>query len=135
MIDEKQNTEIVEIIKRNVASLVAIYRFGSTANGYAARESDVDVAILPRAPMNSMERWELQEQLALAIHCPVDLVDLLRASTVMRMQVVNSGILLFESDTAARMKYETMIYSSYALLNEERREILDEVKAKGSVYG
>ena len=129
------DSRIVEMLTKAVWGLVAIYRFGSTATGHAVSESDLDIAILPASPMEPLERWDLQEKMAVSIHCPVDLVDLLGASSVMRMQVLQSGILLFDGDPVARAMFETMAYSSYARLNEERRQILDDVAKEGTIYG
>jgi predicted nucleotidyltransferase len=131
----KDDDLIIETLRRALPDLVAIYRFGSTATGQAVRDSDVDIGVLPAAPIEPTFRWELQERLAVALHRPVDLVDLLRASTVMRMQVLESAILLFEHETAARLRFETAACSSYARLNEERRAILDQVRREGTVYG
>jgi len=131
----KDDDLIIETLRGALPDVVAIYRFGSTATGQAVRDSDVDIAVLPAAPLDSSFRWDLQERLAVSLHRPVDLVDLLRASTVMRMQVLESAILLFEHDPAARLRFETAAYSGYARLNEERRAILDQVRREGTVYG
>lgn len=136
-IDEngREDDLIIETLRGALPAVAAIYRFGSTATGQAVRDSDVDIAVLPAAPLDSSFRWDLQERLAVALHRPVDLVDLLRASTVMRMQVLESAILLFDSDPAARLRFETAACSGYARLNEERRAILDQVRREGTVYG
>ena len=131
----KDDDLIIETLRGALPDVVAIYRFGSTATGQAGKESDVDIAVLPAAPLESSFRWDLQERLALALHRPVDLVDLLRASTVMRMQVLESAILLFNRDPSVRLRFETATCSSYARLNEERRAILDQVRREGTVYG
>lgn len=125
----------VRFLREALPDLVAVYRFGSTVSGQTLRESDVDFALLGLRPLEPLQRWEWQEQLATRLHRPVDLVDLLRASTVLRMQVVSSGIVLFESNRTARERFETAVFSSYARLNEERREILDQVRREGTVYG
>lgn len=135
MIAPPEDERLVMILREALPDLLALYRFGSTATGTQVRESDLDLAVLPSVPLDTVRRWDLQEQLAISLHVPVDLVDLLSASTVMRMQVLQSSILLFESDRAAREGFETAVYSSYARLNEERREILEQVKREGSVYG
>jgi len=131
----KDDDLIIETLRGALPDVVAIYRFGSTATGQAVRDSDVDIAVLPAAPLESSFRWDLQERLAVSLHRPVDLVDLLQASTVMRMQVLESAILLFERDPAVRLRFETAACSGYARLNEERRAILDQVRREGTVYG
>jgi len=62
-------------------------------------------------------------------------VDLRAASTVMAMQVVGPGTVLYESDPEERGRFEDLTFSLYARLNEERRGILDRVAREGSVYG
>jgi uncharacterized protein len=126
---------VVDILRRRIPGCVAIYLFGSHAAGTANRESDVDIAVLPPAPLGDEERWHLAQTLAVELGGDVDLVDLRRASTVLRVQVVDSGKLLFESDTAARQAFEALALSAYARLNEERRGIIDDIRARGNVYG
>ena len=53
----------------------------------------------------------------------------------MRVQVLASSRLLFDGDPGGRMRFEMFALSDYARLNEERRGILDDVCARGSVHG
>jgi uncharacterized protein len=126
---------IVDTLRHRVPGCLAIYLFGSFATGGANRESDVDLAVLAQAPLADEERWHLAQTLAVALGRDVDLVDLRRASAVMRVQVIDSGKLLFESDATQRQEFEAMALSDYARLNEERRGILADIRARGSVYG
>lgn len=123
----------VERIRRGVPGVCAVYRFGSSVTGTTHSESDVDLAFLAAEPLDPLRRWELQEQLAVALHRQVDLVDLRTASTVLRMQVVARGEVLWSGDDAERQRFETFVFSSYARLNEERREILEQVQREGRV--
>jgi predicted nucleotidyltransferase len=126
---------IVDHLRRAVAGVIALYRFGSTAQGTAIASSDVDIAILARAKLTPEQRFEAQEALASKLGRNVDLVDLTAASTVMAMQVIAAGRLLYETDAAARGRFEDYTFGAYARLNEERRGILDRVAAEGTVYG
>ena len=126
---------VVDTLRRRVPGCMAIYLFGSYATGASTPESDVDLAVLGAAPLGDVERWDLAQTLAVALGCDVDLVDLRRASTVMRVQVIDSGKLLFESDATQRQEFEAVALSDYARLNEERRGILEDIRARGSVYG
>jgi len=67
--------------------------------------------------------------------CGGDLLDLRQLSTVMRSQVVSTARLLLDRDPTARAFFETFVYSSYARLNEERLEILEQVKREGRIHG
>ena len=112
-----------------------MYRFGSTARGTATESSDTDVAILTRGRVAPDRRFEVQEALAAQLGRDVDLVDLAGASTVMAMQVIADGRLLYDDASGVRGRFEDLTFSAYARLNEERRGILDRVAAEGRVYG
>jgi uncharacterized protein len=126
---------VVEHILGAVPEVEAIYLFGSRARGQESPGSDFDVAVLAATALAPVFRFDLQEALASDLHAPVDLVDLRAASTVMRVQVIDGGRLLYERSPFRRQLFEATALSAYARLNEERRGILDDVKARGSVYG
>jgi hypothetical protein len=69
--------------------------------------------------------------LATRLHRDVDLIDLRAASTVMRMQVLSIGTCLATFDDLARRTFEMYTYADYARLNEERRDILKGITARG----
>lgn len=85
--------------------------------------------------MPDLVRFELQERLAALLHADVDLVDLTRASSVLRVQVLEHGSVLYDGDPAARALFEATALASYARLNEERAGILDDVRRTGRVHG
>lgn len=126
---------IVSFLLEKYSDLIAIYLFGSLVQGTTNRKSDIDLAVLPVHPIDSLKRWTLAQDLANLLKCEVDLVDLRKASTVMRMQVISSGQCLYESNKQERDRFEDYVYSSYARLNEERKEIIKEVQDRGTIYG
>lgn len=125
----------VEQIVAGVPSTIAVYVFGSLAAGTLTADSDVDLAVLAAQPLAAEARWHLAQTLAMELGRDVDLVDLRQASTVMRVQVLGSGKLLLELDRGARQEFEAVALAAYARLNEERRGIIDDIRARGSVYG
>lgn len=62
-------------------------------------------------------------------------MDLRSVSTVMQMQVVATDIVIAEWDRTALQEFEMHTSSAYALLNEERAGILDDIQARGQIYG
>lgn len=127
--------QIVAFLRDALADLIAVYRFGSSATGQTHADSDVDIAFLCTAPVAPVARFELQERIAARLGQDVDLVDLRSASTVMRMQIISTGSLMAAFDPVIQEAFEDYTYSAYARLNEERREILEQVRREGRVHG
>lgn len=75
-----------------------VYLFGSWATGNAYPSSDVDIAILPEAPLPagllSQIRFELEES---SLLLTVDLVDLSQATNSFRNRVLTEGVLWIDS--------------------------------------
>jgi len=127
--------EVARHIRERLPDVVAIYAFGSVASGQTHDESDLDLAVLADSPLEPGSLWQLAQDVAGMAGRPVDLVDLRRASTVMRMQVVAGGKRLYCRDAAACDGFEDFVFSDFARLNEERAGILEDVGRRGSVYG
>ena len=127
--------EIVAFLRGALPGLIAVYRYGSTARSQERAGSDLDIAILATAPIDAVARFELQERLAARVGCDVDLLDLRRSTTVMAMQVISTGIVLAVFEPAPHEAFEDHTYSAYARLNEERREILQQIRREGRIYG
>jgi len=125
---------IIKILLCVVPNCIVLYQFGSEAKGQIHAGSDLDLAFLSSAPVSPVQRFDFEQDLANLLHKKVDLIDLRQASTVMKMQVISSGKCLYSRDDGERDRFETWVYSSYARLNEERREILNDIQKRGSVY-
>jgi predicted nucleotidyltransferase len=123
------------LLRDRIGDPIALYRFGSSVTGALRSESDIDYAVLASRRLEAVERFDLQEDVARALRRSVDLVDLRRASAVLRMQVVASGIPVVVGDATERERFEILAYSSYARLNEERRAILEQIAEERTVYG
>jgi predicted nucleotidyltransferase len=124
----------VEALRAAIADLQAIYVFGSVATGQERPDSDVDLAVLASRPLEGEARWRLQEGIAAGLGRDVDLVDLRAASTVMQVQVLRTGRLLFEPEGSGRALFEATVLGAYTRLNFSRAGILADVKARGVVH-
>jgi len=125
----------ITFLRDVIPDVSAIYLFGSFERGDQHVASDVDVAVLGPVSLGPTRVFDVAQQLAAVVHRDVDLLDLRSATTVMRMQVVSTGRCVYSGDEVNRQTFEMLVYSSYARLNEERRDILKDIVARGTVYG
>lgn len=98
-------SDIVDSLRPLVESepgLSAMWVFGSVAKGLARADSDVDLGYLGESPTAReslrANRIEISGRLAVALGRDVQLVDLERADTALRMQVFRDGRPLFDRD-------------------------------------
>lgn len=127
---------IVALIRERLSPL-AIYLFGSQAEGQAQPGSDLDIAVLGSAPYDPWELFVLaQDLVALQESQPeVDLVDLATATPLLRAKVVTQGQRVFCEDSLRCDLFEIRVLKEYAYLQEERRQILEDIYRHGRVYG
>jgi len=79
---------------------------------------------LVERPAGEREVFDAAQELSLALHRPVDLIDLAAASTVLRAQVVGTGRRIHTGDATAADTFEMYTLSDYAHLEYERREVV-----------
>lgn len=126
---------ITTFLTQHIPGLQAVYHFGSQVRGDALPGSDIDLAILARDRIPAERLFELAQEMAVGLGRDVDLLDLRQASTVMRAQVISTAQCIGSQDEPARAEFEMYAYSDYARLNEERRELLKDIKERGLIYG
>jgi len=126
---------IVAFLQNQVPKLLAIYAFGSRIRGDAHSESDLDLAVLVGGYADPLKLWELAGSLEDLVNCPVDLLDLRAASTVMQYQVITLGQRWWAYDDLQASLYEVMILREKTELDEARSQILKDIEKRGTVYG
>ena len=114
------------MLRRHLAAFrpIAVYLFGSCAKGTARADSDLDIAFLPGAQADPYDVFLASQAIADELKREVDLVDLSRASVVMRVQVISTGRRVIAADECRVDEFEMYAFSDYARLNEQRREVL-----------
>ena len=108
-----------------------IILFGSAAGNKMRPDSDIDIAFLGNQPNGAFETFMLAQELSGLLGRDVDLVDLSRASTVLKAQIVGKGRIIHNSDDYAGSLFRLRALKEYALLNEERQCIIDKIKGRG----
>ncbi|MEW9677771.1 nucleotidyltransferase domain-containing protein [Lentibacillus sp. L22] len=134
MLTESQTDQIKSILLPAL-SPVFIYLFGSTAKNQDRKTSDIDLAFLNDQTLSPYDIFMIGQRVASVLDKDVDLVDLRQASTVMQLQIVHYGKLLYCADENRRMAFEMNVYKMYAKLNEEREVILKTIGESGEIYG
>ncbi len=126
---------IVAFLQNQVPNLLSLYAFGSQIRGDTHSESDLDLAVLVGGYADPLKLWELAGSLEDLVNCPVDLLDLRAASTVMQYQIITLGERWWAYDDLQASLYEVMIIREKTELDEARSQILKDIEKRGTVYG
>lgn len=125
---------IVATLQANVPNLLAVYAFGSHIQGTARPDSDLDLAVLVAGYADALALFDLAGDLADVAACPVDLLDLRAASTVMQYQILTTGQRWWAKDGQAAL-FEAAILSEKTALDTARTGLLADIQKKGTIYG
>ncbi|MHB8920340.1 MAG: type VII toxin-antitoxin system MntA family adenylyltransferase antitoxin [Halothiobacillus sp.] len=125
---------IIQMLQNRVPDLLAIYAFGSRIQGTAGPGSDLDLAVLVAGYAEPLALWALAGDLADMAGCPVDLLDLRAASTVMQYQIITTGQRWWASDAQAAL-FEAAVLSEKTALDTARAGLLADIQMKGTIYG
>jgi predicted nucleotidyltransferase len=122
--------EHTQIIVQQVSQKLAahtIILFGSAARGKLRDDSDLDIAYLADTHHTAYERFMVASELANQLSREVDLVDFAEASTVFKAQIIGGGKVLLDERPIDRQYIYMRALKDYAMLNEERRPILEKL--------
>ena len=125
---------VVSAIRAQLPNAIAIYAFGSQIQGTAGQGSDLDLAVLVAGYADPLVLWSLSSALADMANCPVDLLDLRGATTVMQYQVITGGRRLWSTGLAVDL-FECFVLSEKTDLDTARAPLLADILATGKVHG
>lgn len=126
---------IVSHLNDAISGLQAVYLYGSYLSDSFSDKSDLDIAIKTVERLDNQERWRIQEDLAGIFGRDVDLLDLDRASLVMKFEVISTANRVHCADENIIARFETLVYSRYLDFNQIRKPIIKEIIKSGAVYG
>ncbi|TVQ29132.1 MAG: nucleotidyltransferase domain-containing protein, partial [Wenzhouxiangella sp.] len=123
----KQHAESERIRKAVLAEVpdcLAIYVYGSRAGDQARTDSDLDVAVLLPPDSQLPDRLTLAARLASRLNVEVDMVDLRRASDVLRREVLASGIRIHDARPDEVLEWEAQALTRYGHYRYEVADLL-----------
>ena len=124
----------ISSIRTAFPNTLAIYLFGSHANGTANSDSDLDLAVLVAGYAEPLQLWDISNDLAEIAGCDVDLLDMRAASTVMQYQILQTGRCLWANKLEADL-FECFVLSEKLYFDQARAGLLDDIQKRGTVYG
>jgi len=134
MSDEKA---IITTVLAYFPDVQSIYLFGSYGTPSLHAHSDVDIGLLmPPArarEIGTLVMSPLHDALSSLFDRDVDLINLRLAPTVLAKEVIMTGRRIFCADAYAADEFEMLTLSYYQRLNEERKEILEEIQRTGRI--
>ncbi|GAB4090108.1 nucleotidyltransferase domain-containing protein [Hydrogenophaga soli] len=125
---------LVSTLQTRLPQLLAVYAFGSRVQGTAGPNSDLDLAVLVAGQADPLALFGLAGDLADVAGCPVDLLDLRTASTVMQYQIITTGERWWTLDAQAAL-FEAAVLSEKCELDTARAGLLADIQQRGTVYG
>lgn len=117
MLSKEAIVAAIEDILASDETVIAAYLFGSHARQRAHSLSDVDVAVLLVAELDSSQRFarvlEIGSALEERLPGAVDVVDLRQAPPLLRFRIIQTGQLVVERDRTARCLFQMRSMNTY----------------------
>lgn len=107
------NLESLKEIFAKYPDVLAVYLFGSYAEGREMEESDLDLAIIPKSSEIHQKKLDILSDLARLGFCKVDLVFLDTDDIVVKYEAIRLNNLIYQTDEFDRGTYYSLILRQY----------------------
>jgi predicted nucleotidyltransferase len=115
--------QVVELIREELPDLMAVYLYGSQADGSATENSDYDFAILAKQKISFEKLMNLSAALENILKAKIDLIDIITADEVFKNIIISTGVKIFIADSFYVENFENNAFCSYTEIFESRIEI------------
>lgn len=124
----------IDLIKKEL-NADTIVLFGSYARKTQSKESDIDIAIKTKKEVTSTDMFNITQRLEELLKIDVDLVNLDNISDSFRYEILMNGEILYCKDEYTFDLYKLDMFREYLELNESRKDIIENIKNGGTIYG
>lgn len=115
---------IVAAVLDGLPTASAVWLFGSAAKGHWRAGSDLDLAVQTSQTWSAADRLEAANRLSQQLGIEVDLLDFQRLDTVMQVQVLDTGRLLYARDPVALIQYAGFLHTEYQHIQRWRQPMM-----------
>lgn len=105
--------QALSTVFQSFPDILAVYLFGSTASGKTHRESDIDLAIVPRNSQVRERKLDILTALARHRLCNVDLVILDQDDIVLHFEAVHQNQVIYAAADFDRGTYYSKVVRRY----------------------
>lgn len=126
---------IAQAVRTLLPTARAAWLFGSAAKGFWQAGSDLDIAVDLPAALAPLDRWEAALVLADRLGTPVDLLDFRCLHTVMQVQILDTGRLLFATDLGGTAAYGGFVHTEYQHMQRWRQPLMRQLAQRLSGPG
>ena len=128
---------ILSHLHQRFTSLMAVYAFGSRVQQHGLHshaQSDLDLAVMVEGYAEPVLLFDVANELADICQCPVDLLDIRAASSVMQSQIWTQGQRWWAKDMRASL-FEAAMLNEKLYLDAARQGLLNDIAQRGTIYG
>ena len=124
-------------LNQRFPALMAVYAFGSRIQQHglhAHAQSDLDLGVLVEGYADPVLMFDVANELADICQCPLDLLDIRAASSVMQSQIWTQGQPWWAKDMRASL-FEAAMLNEKLYLDAARQGLLNDIAQRGTIYG